>query len=610
MFRTALICFFCIIAILPLNAARSNRLLRMVTQPDNTKLSVRLMGDENIHWYQTSDGVLLHREADAFYIASVTKEGTLENSGVLAHDAGMRPKDEIQAIEAQNRSAFIAFAQQSQLKALSGYPSASFCPHVGTVKVPVILMNYLPTEASDIHLSFSKDVYEEYFNGTEVRDRGGKGGLQGYGSVARYFSDASLNKLDMQFDLYGPYTADKVHDYYGFDNGKSKELLTEAVAKADGDIDFSQYDSNGDGMVDMVYILYAGTGANLSGDDSDFWPACWRNMNISTDDGPTIKIIGAANELCAYSDISPTGENLLAGIGVTVHEMSHGMGLPDLYWTLSTTPKDGDGRTDYNNCGPEIWDIMDDGENIYNGIWPCTYSAWERDVMGWTQLRELTEPAEVTIYPISTTNGEACRVTNPNAPNEYYVLENIETDKWNYYLSNAYGKGLMITHVRMTDTGLSMAPNNVYGKPNVTILPADGYLLSSFSQGYEIMYRGVVTQMPSDNKSFQNNYFLPEIKGDPYPGSKNVSSVAAYNNYSGEDMASLFSITDIVLNADGSVSFKFMGGDDPTFIKNALDSKDDSPIYTIDGRRVMGDEKSLPRGLYIKNGRLFCPTRR
>jgi hypothetical protein len=55
--------------------------------------------------------------------------------------------------------------------------------------------------------------------------------------------------------------------------------------------------------------------------------------------------------------------------------------------------------------------------------------------------------------------------------------------------------------------------------------------------------------------------FRNSIRADIYPGIDGVTSVAAFNNYSGEEMAEAFSITNITKNEDDqTVSFRFMGG--------------------------------------------------
>ena len=589
-------------------AAKSSGAIHIWSQPDGTNIKVQLLGDEHVSWYQTPDGVLLVRGNDgAFYVAEVGEDGLLSATNVLAHDLEKRTAAELSLAKSQRREAFFIAAdkelQASRTRAILGYPSANFCPHTGTIRVPVILMQY-----PDRDFSLDMDVIDEYFNGTTITELSQETRFQGYSSVAEYFRYASFGKFDIKFEIYGPYTTDNKHDYYGKKSRIISALLTEAVAKADGDIDFAQYDSDDNGYVDMVYIFYAGTGAHQSGDDNDAWPACFpANQNIGTQDEKTINVIGGANELAVYADKSPTGKDLRAGIGVTCHEISHGLGLPDLYNT--TTPRNPEtGKVDWSNCGPEDWDLMDGGENMYNAMWPCTYTAWERDIMGWLDVEELTERADITIYPLNDLQGrgKAYRISNPANPNEYYILENNISNEWNQYQYRQYGSGLMIYHLNSQGNGFPLTPNDTYGKPNITILPADGYIMALYNSGETIMYNGKLETMPKDDSTFRDQYFRPEMKGDPYPGSKNVTALAAYKNYTkldgDKDLVELYPITDIQKNGDGSISFKFMAT--VTDIDAVTDRKAcaDGKIYSLDGRCLGTDPSVLTSGLYLQNG--------
>lgn len=621
------------ITVASINAAKSTGEPRAFVQPDGTTLMVRLLGDEHFSWYQTMDGVLLKRAGKAFYIAKTMSDGTLANTGIIAHNLDNRKNVESVAAKAQNKSLFFAERNDTDAKAkamkksIDGYPQKYFCPHKGEVRIPIIMMEFAKTDSDEVKFTFGKEVFEEYFNGTEKSAYSSKTRFQGYSSVSQYFRDASYGELNMVFDLYGPYTTDKGHDYYGHHDGdgytgphNSFDLLKEAYTKADADIDFSKYDSDNDGRVDMVYVLYAGTGTNISHNENDFWPSCYYTSNsYATKDGKNINVIGGANEIAQYNvTIDGETKNLRAGIGVTCHEMSHGMGLPDLYWTLRSTPYDDEGYVDYNNCGPEDWDLMDGGENLYNAMWPCQYAAWERDVMGWITTEELTEPSDVTIYPLNKDGGKAYRVTNPNNAREYYIIENYMDDEWNYYVTNKrYGSGLMISHINVPDNGFSMSPNTIYAKPNITILPADGFILASYSEGEKIQYKGEIVQMPNNKDAdgnvtynYLNKYFIPDAQGDPYVGSKYtgdpITSVAAYKNYTGEDMVGKYPITDITRNSNGSISFKFMGGTASGIANINIDHSDPkAPIYSTDGRFVGTNRNTLPHGIYIQNGHKF-----
>lgn len=595
--------FFLCATLTGVMAAKSSGQPHLVQQSDGTSLTIQLLGDEHFSWYQTTDGVLLVRENNTFYVAATDAYGTTSSTGIIAHDASQRTAEELSAIAKQDKDVFfnngaeVANGKRAQMAPdllyIDGYPNTNtHCPHIGKVRIPIILMEY-----PDQKLSFDRDVYEEYFNGTKKTPYTAATRFDGYSSVAQFFKDASFGQFEPVFELYGPYTTNNNHNYYGKKSRNISVILSEAVSKADKDIDFTQYDSDHNGKVDMVYILYAGTGANLSGDDNDVWPACYPgNLNISNSDGIRITTIGAANELAIHAQGSPTGKPLRAGIGVTCHEIGHGLGLPDLYNT--GTPRNPQtGKPDYSNGGPEDWDIMDGGENLFNAMWPCQYTAWERDIMGWLCIEELTEPADVTIYPLNDpeARGKAYRITNPANPSEYYILENNLSNEWNQYQYNQYGSGLMMFHINSNSNGFSMTPNNTYGKPNITIIPADGYIMGLYNRGETIMYNGVVTTMPTEDSDFRSQYFRPESKGDPYPGSKAVTSVAAYKNYTGEDMVNRFPITDITQNADGSISFKFMGGQPQILLGdadgNGVVNMDDA--YTVINYYI-GETTTLP----------------
>lgn len=611
---------FLTIATLSANASKSVFTFVSFPQPDGTHIYVHLAGDKDLSWYQATDGALLVRVNNYFYIAQTNTDGTLTSTGILAHNTDQRTTEETALIAAQDQSLFTKAADEklnTRRKAIANYPGSYYAPHSGEVHIPVIMMEYTDVKFIKQGAELTAQ-FDEYFNGTQKTPHSSETRYDGYSSVAQFFRDASYGSFNPVFELYGPYTSDKNHDYYGHKNGDTRklELFKDAVHKADNDIDFTQYDSNNDGRVDMVYILYAGAGANLSQDNNDVWPACFSTAgSYTTADGMKIGILGGANEL-AIKD-HPTIGSPRAGVGVTCHEISHGLGLPDLYWTLKTPPTDPQGYVDYNNCGPEDWDLMDGGENLYNAMWPCQYTAWERDIMGWLKIEQLTQPTTVTLFPLNKEGGKAYRVTNPANKNEYYIIENYQCDEWNKYIANQYGTGLMITHVNATSSGLSMTPNNTYGKPNITILPADGYILASYSAGRTIQYKGNVVTMPASTETetlpnggtrnkWRYYYYNPECKGDPYPGSQNVTSLAAYKNYTGEDMVTKYPITDITKNEDGSITFNFMGGSEPTAIVNTNSpAEEDNAIYTLGGIYVGNDASSLPRGIYIRNGKKF-----
>lgn len=579
-------------------AAKATGGVKMVVQPDGTTLMVRLMGDEHCNWVQTLDGVMLKRIDNAYYVAKINADGTTMNTGVLAHNIDSRNEAETRLAKAQNMKVFFEAESKKSMPLSrageSGYPLSNSCPHSGKVKIPVIMMQF-----TDKPFVLQETELEEMFNADETRPMAEAASLRGYGSAKKYFNDASNGKFDPEFVLIGPYTAKYNHDYYGHKNTTGyQSLFIEAVNKAiDHNVDFSQFDSNNDDYVDLVYVLYAGTSANNAayGDErNDIWPCCYSGYNMQAS-GKTIKIGGVSNELLwEASHPEGNGKNTRSGIGVFCHEMSHGLGLPDLY-RLNDNRKDSHGYIDYNNAGPEDWDLMDGGENLEVGLWPVQYAAWEKEAMGWIDVEELTEATTVTAYPLDGDKGKAYKIRNPNNRNEYYVIETFQSNYWNKPLALKETDGRPGLHIMHINGPLySITPNGVYGRSNLTMLPADGFILAFYSYGETIWYKGQARKITLQ-------MFYDDAKGDLWPGSHNVTSISDFKNYTAADMVNNCSVTNIRPNSDGSVTFDFKGG--ATAIRVIEAKHEDDAVYTINGIFVGKTISGLKPGIYIVNGK-------
>ena len=100
-------------------------------------------------------------------------------------------------------------------------------------------------------------------------------------------------------------------------------------------------------------------------------------------------------------------------LGTFVHEFSHVLGLQDLY------SNDANG---YATIGPLPYDVMALGLRNGNGGYPPTFSAFEREAMTWLKPIEITDPDSVYVLH-ALSKMQAYAVTNPNFPNEYYLIE-------------------------------------------------------------------------------------------------------------------------------------------------------------------------------------------
>lgn len=290
------------------------------------------------------------------------------------------------------------------------------------------------------------------------------------GSIHQYFYDQSWGQYDLQIDVIGPVTVSQNASYYGSndrngDDEHADELVVEACKlAADAGADFSQYDSNNDGKVDWVVILYAGKGEADGGATSTIWP---HQYDLSYTN-KAFKLNGkTVDHYCCLNEIDgQTGKR--CGIGTFCHEFSHVMGLPDFYAT--------------NNASHRTlnsWDVMDYGPYNNNGNTPPNYSAYERWFMGWFTPTFITDACSVTLHALHE-NRAACYITENGdkaitnilrpSPKTFYMIENRQQTGWDTYLA---GSGMMITKIQWSEAAWEgNTVNNTSSKLGVDIIEA------------------------------------------------------------------------------------------------------------------------------------------
>lgn len=581
---------------MPLFAAKANPVPFQYVQSDGTTLTVRLHGDEHFHWYSTLDGVLLSREGASFYVASVNDDGTIAATSCLAHDAKERSTQEQAVAEAQDKEAFFAAAEvlsqaNRRREPLNTDADPSYFPHEGSPTAIVILVQYTDTVFT---VNNPAETFERFLNGDEQTETG-YGESYNYGSVRQYFEDMSGGVFSPVFELYGPVTVSHDMAYYGDNSGSTtdvnyKELVTEACALIDDEVDFSadKYDSDGDGDVDLVYVIYAGYGESNGADAATIWPKSGYT-SFGTYDGKAVRRYGLCNELNAtpYVTTGTFATPKIAGIGLFCHEFSHCLGLPDLYPTVTSARVD--------NQEMEYWSLMDGGEYVYYGYCPTAYTSWERETMEWGEITTLDGDTTATLQVSETGCGESVKFVNPADEAEYFVLECIQRTGWN---SRMPGHGLLVYHVKwpMTTVSFSQHPNNTAYEPGMAVVPADGILISSYNTEYT-------------TSEYQQSHY-----GDPFPGTSGVTELTYEQllpNYAWyEDGPQVeATLTDIAEDTDaGTVTFTYTAvpGDTDTAIRSVLDAtgaETSGRIYDINGIYVGDDGTALPKGVYVIGGK-------
>ncbi len=493
-------------------------------QADGTEISIRLHGDEFSNYETTADGFpLFYNESTHNYEYAKAINGKIAGSGIIAADEGKRSAEAIEYITTADKEAITAIAMEQRhnlsttangiMRAASG-PRRGLInnfPHFGEQHSIVILMQY-----NDKEFSTMEDPKQYY---TDAMNKEGFTAINGANGSARdFFVDCSHGQFKPTFDVYGPVTI----DYGCHDAGQGTyntninmgTFVKAAIEGLDNEIDFSQYDHDGDGVVDNIYIFYAGNGSNDSSDKRVVWPHAYDlrswGINLKTNDGVTIGSYTCSNEV----DGQRTG--MTTGIGTFVHEFGHCLGFADHYNTESN------GKQTYT---PYNWDTMAHGSYNNNGNTPPRYSSYECYELGWLTPEEITcRTAGTNELPELGASNKAYRISVPGKPNEYYLLENRQQKGWDEYLPAA---GMLVWHIDFDQSIWDEnIVNNVSNHQRVDIVEANGKLTGE-------------------------TYYAA---GVPFPGSAKVTTYD-FASWAGEDLISI----DNIAMQDSVVSFIVKG---------------------------------------------------
>lgn len=580
-------------------------------QSDGSPLTICLHGDEYFSWRTTLDGALLVNVGMDYYIAQIGKDGSLVASAQLAHNKEQRTALEQGIIDRQDRQRFFdTLAKRKRNKAIRREPvqmnSYTF-PHEGEPKAIVVL-----AEFSDLGFTVKdpKATFEDYLNGEERPVNRGTYEHKNYGSVRSYFKTMSFGKFSPQFDIIGPVRLPETMEYYGKGanrkDGRVGEQVDDLIKHVmeqvkDSIADFGAYDTDGNKIIDLVYVVYAGYGESYGAPENTLWPKSFNSL-YNLGNGYTTGRCGISNELLLYpgaifnketNDTAPR----ICGIGLFCHEFSHCLGLPDFYPTV--TPR-WTNLDDYDNQGMEDWSLMDNGEYVALGYCPTAYTAWEREAMGWMSIEPLAGKQQVKLENIDN-GGKAYKIMNDAQPNgsEYYVVQNIQKTGWN---SGQSGHGMLMYHVNYDPIKFSLArnaPNNEKDKPRMTVIAADGLLNSSFKKGVKTS-QGITTKI-----------YKEQLAGDPFPGTSNKTEIndgMAYVNYAPWTGGTLGKPIYNINEVEGVVYFDFMEKIATTGVKTIRTTRQDEThrrIYSLDGRYMGDSERLLPKGIYIRNRQKF-----
>ena len=410
---------------------------------------------------------------------------------------------------------------------LSSYSSGT--AGTDTLNVLAILIEFPDQSASTAPEYFDTLIYENR-----------------QGCVAHYYLENSYGTLHFTTvtlcsDLGWLTAAENVSYYvdnqYGLGSypNNAQKLVEEAVDAADAMVDYNDFDNNNDGILDVLMIVHSGTGAELSGQTTDFWSHKW-GINTRVRDGVSISTYSMMPEYY----LSPGDMTC----GVFCHELGHVFGLPDLY------------DRDYSSRGIGRFSIMAGGS--WNGVLggsPAHFDAWSKVQLGWATEVNVTSTTLDVEIPEVEHNPIVYRLWTSGAlGDEYFLVENRQAYGYdaglNYY-------GLLIWHVDdAMGVGYNSHDNDDEYYPGHT---SSGHFLVALEQADGLWEL-------EKNQSSGNS-------GDPWPGStdnRSFTPLTTPNSNDYNDDNTLVAITNIsdsdsLMTADFTVSFASAAGDEEDF---------------------------------------------
>mgnify|MGYP002625614840 FL=1 len=432
-----------------------------VLQPDGTTVTLLMHGDEFLSFMTTTDGYTVVKGSDGFYRYAEKQDDTLTATNMIARNPEVRNASEQAFLlrtkkyqHAELSEASLAAKERAdQLYAHNYTTDESNKRRVTGIwdridyskfKGLVILVEWNDRKFG---VANPQTFYQRMTNEKNLVDESKEYyPVPVTGSVKDYFVDNSMGIFEPTFDVVGPvainysctYPAPKnqygvVDDNWGY---RITNIIKAVMNQVNNTVDFNDYDLNNDGIIDMVFFVFAGYGSYVQGNDYRYmWPhaedfSSWSARQGMTYDGKRFGRYACSMEIQDYEAMA-SQHVWLDGIGTMCHEFSHVLGLADHY------------DTDYetNGVAPPagLYDVMDNGADFNYGLTPVGYSAFERHILGFTEPTVLDTPGNYELASFHT--GNKAFIVNTKKTNEDFYVENRQKERWDTFLPSS---GLLI----------------------------------------------------------------------------------------------------------------------------------------------------------------------
>lgn len=426
-------------------------------------------------------------------------------------------------------------------------------PLVGQYRGVCLLVRFRPD--ADHDLQHDIPFYNNLFHGPDNPE-----------SFRKVFLEESNNQFDITIDTYGWFTlASKASLDFTFSGDPADDMVAAAIQAADPTVDFSQYDSDHNGIIDFLVIVHAAVdGSTLDTEALAYggpWVSGYSSVAAILGTGPSSV---PTNDGVAADTFTQWNEVWATRAGVIAHEFCHTMGAADLYDTSFTQTF---------NFGPVgIWSLM--GRGIYTeeptvplGLgaffvtgrgWPgiaMHLDPWHKMQLGWIRKENGTlvdvSPGQIAAHISSVESSPKVYRVFPNGDptaDEYFLIERRSQTGLDLPLP---AEGLLIWHIDKKVVFDNYALNEVENDLThlgVAVVQADGRHDLEQAMGNLNFGTGNPPVLTSGNLgdagdvwpgSTKNVRFVPSTDANPSP----VPNSPTSDDYNGNSTG--LSVTDI-----------------------------------------------------------------
>ena len=421
-------------------AVPARAVIEILDQPDGSVISVRQFGDEWNNGHRTLDGYTIVRDPRTRFWMYAEQDST----GALRPAPFIVGRDRPVGIRRLLRAQKAGAQNGAQAQTAAQGPSAA--ANLGTQPLLIIFVDFTPSVRVG---STAASLASKFFGDSS--------------SVKHYYEQVSYGNFSMtpapenNVSLSGltndgivSVTLNYPHPNTGSTiDDRNRNITRDAIIAANAYVDFSQFDTNGNGVLSAteLHIIIVVAGYERSYSSSPCGASVWGHRWGLSGSAPAPvldgKVVGQTYSQfgewhCATSN--PPGH--AATIGIMAHELGHDLGLPDLY------------DTDGSSEGIGNWSVMAGGSwngTSLAGDSPAHFDPWSKYFEGWVSPTLVTTNlANETISQAATSADVYQFLPGTPSSGEYFLIENRQKTGYDAALP---GSGLLIWHIDASKSG-------------------------------------------------------------------------------------------------------------------------------------------------------------